>query len=221
MDISAQVSLYPLRKTEIKNSILQAIDIFRSHGLRVEVGPMSTLLVGEEEALFSALQETFQTASRSGDVVMVTTFSNTCPENERSALGQEAQEVDKKDMISFQPIGYVENQLDEATSGEVMRAGESRIILDAEFTLGLRGLKAGEKLLVLWYPHQVDDFDLLQHPRGDQGRSKRGLFSLRTPRRPNPICATVVNLISIEGNELLVHGLDAYNDTPVLDIKPA
>lgn len=221
MNISAQVSLYPLRKTKIKGSIEQALAIFRSHDLRVYVGPMSTLLVGEEGALFAALQEAFQTASKGGDVVMVTTLSNSCPDEEGVGTEKVIQKVDSKEAISFQPIGYVHNPFDETTPGEVMRSGESRIVLDADFTPGLRGLKAGEKLLVLCYPHQVVDFDLLQHPRGDPSRPKRGLFSLRTPRRPNPICATEVDLISLEENELLVRGLDAYNGTPVLDIKPA
>jgi tRNA-Thr(GGU) m(6)t(6)A37 methyltransferase TsaA len=62
---------------------------------------------------------------------------------------------------------------------------------------------------------------LLQHPRGDRNRPRRGVFALRSPRRPNPIGITVVDLIDVQGNVLRVQGLDAINGTPVLDIKPA
>ena len=60
---------------------------------------------------------------------------------------------------------------------------------------------------------------LLQHPRGDRSRPRRGVFALHTPYRPNPIGVTVVDLLSVEGNVLRVRGLDALNGTPVLDIK--
>jgi tRNA (Thr-GGU) A37 N-methylase len=49
----------------------------------------------------------------------------------------------------------------------------------------------------------------------------RGVFALRSPRRPNPIGVTIVELLSIENNMLRVRGLDAINGTPVLDLKPA
>jgi tRNA (Thr-GGU) A37 N-methylase len=50
---------------------------------------------------------------------------------------------------------------------------------------------------------------------------RKGVFGLRSPRRPNPIGVTVVDLLSVEGNVLRVRGLDAINGTPVLDLKPA
>ncbi|GAG48809.1 unnamed protein product, partial [marine sediment metagenome] len=52
-------------------------------------------------------------------------------------------------------------------------------------------------------------------------RPRRGVFALRSPMRPNPIGVTVVDLVSVEGNVLCVHNLDAINGTPVLDLKPA
>ena len=127
----------------------------------------------------------------------------------------------KQYVITLQPIGVVENEFDESTSREEMRDGQSRILLDPELAPGLKGLIPRDDILVLFYLHRVDDFDLFQHPRGDRDRPPRGLFSLRTPRRPNPIGATVVKILSIHENELVVRGLDAYHATPVLDIKPA
>jgi tRNA (Thr-GGU) A37 N-methylase len=59
----------------------------------------------------------------------------------------------------------------------------------------------------------------LQHPRGDRSRELLGVFCIRSPRRPNPIGATVVDVLQIDGNVLRVLGLDALNGTPILDLK--
>lgn len=77
--ISAQVSLYPLRQPSIGPIIREAVRIFREHGLNAHIGPMSTLIWGEEQAVFAALQEAFRRAAEEGDTVMVVTFSNACP----------------------------------------------------------------------------------------------------------------------------------------------
>lgn len=76
--ISAQVSLYPLGQEDLSPAIDEALNIFRHHGLDVMPGSMSTLISGDDAAVFSALQETFHCAAEQGRVVMVTTFSNAC-----------------------------------------------------------------------------------------------------------------------------------------------
>jgi uncharacterized protein YqgV (UPF0045/DUF77 family) len=77
--IAAQVSLYPLRQESLSPAIDDALEIFREHGLHVEAGSMSSLIVGDDAALFAALQEAFCRAAGQGQVVMVATFSNACP----------------------------------------------------------------------------------------------------------------------------------------------
>jgi tRNA (Thr-GGU) A37 N-methylase len=72
-----------------------------------------------------------------------------------------------------------------------------------------------------FYFHRSAGYELSQHPRGDRTRPKRGVFTLRSPRRPNPIGVTVVDLLGVEGNVLRVRGLDACNGTPILDLKLA
>jgi uncharacterized protein YqgV (UPF0045/DUF77 family) len=79
MALTAQVSLYPLRQPHLSSAIQQALDVFRRHGLEVVPGAMSSLLTGEDEPVFAALKEAFQTTSQQGDVVMVVTLSNACP----------------------------------------------------------------------------------------------------------------------------------------------
>ncbi len=78
-EISAQVSLYPLRQPDLGPPIQAAWRIFEEHGLEVERGAMSTVVWGEEEAVMEALKEAFHWASREGEVVMVITLSNACP----------------------------------------------------------------------------------------------------------------------------------------------
>ena len=82
--ITAQVSLYPLRQVLIGPPIREAVRVFRQRGLETRIGEMSTLVWGEEGALFAALQEAFQQAAEGGDAVMVVTLSNACPEPEEA-----------------------------------------------------------------------------------------------------------------------------------------
>jgi uncharacterized protein YqgV (UPF0045/DUF77 family) len=81
--ISAQVSLYPLRRSGLGPAIAEAIEVFRARGLEVRPGTMSTLVTGEPGAVFDALKASFQSAAAVGDVVMVVTLSNCCPSADR------------------------------------------------------------------------------------------------------------------------------------------
>jgi tRNA-Thr(GGU) m(6)t(6)A37 methyltransferase TsaA len=123
--------------------------------------------------------------------------------------------------IVYRAIGHVENDFDEPAAPYEIRAVESRIVLDPSLTEGLRGLDPGRQIMVVFHFHRSQGFELLQHPQGDRSRPRRGVFALRSPRRPNPIGVTVVDLVGVEGNVLRVRGLDAINGTPVLDLKPA
>jgi len=80
--VTAQVSLYPLRQTSIEPAVSEAVRIFSERGLRARIGAMSTLVWGEEQVLFAALQEAFHSATERGDTVMVVTLSNACPSPE-------------------------------------------------------------------------------------------------------------------------------------------
>lgn len=122
--------------------------------------------------------------------------------------------------FQFQTIGYVENEFQEPTKPDTLRASPSRIVLAPDLLEGLTGLEPGMALLVIFVFHRGKGYELLQHPRGDHTRSKRGIFALRSPNRPNPIGITEVELLAIERNILTVRGLDALNGTPVLDLKP-
>jgi tRNA-Thr(GGU) m(6)t(6)A37 methyltransferase TsaA len=126
-----------------------------------------------------------------------------------------------KELISYRPIGRVENTFTQPTSGEQIRAAESRIVLDPALLEGLQGLDIGQQIVIVFHCHRSEGYELTQHSQGDRSRPRRGVFALRSPRRPNPIGITIVELVAMDGNVLRVSGLDAINGTPVLDIKPA
>ena len=126
----------------------------------------------------------------------------------------------KSQSITLHPIGYVErDEGDERLSGDELRARPSRIVLDPALSDGLLGLGPGSDIVVLFYCHQSAGYDLQVHPRGDLNRPLRGVFAVRSPRRPNPIAVTTARVRRVEGHVLEVVGLDALHGSPVLDVK--
>lgn len=82
----------------------------------------------------------------------------------------------------------------------------------------LRGVEKLEQVELLYWLHLSRRDLVLQSPANDG--AVRGTFALRSPVRPNPIGTSIANVISVEGNVLLVRGLDCLDGTPLLDIKP-
>jgi tRNA-Thr(GGU) m(6)t(6)A37 methyltransferase TsaA len=95
---------------------------------------------------------------------------------------------------------------------------EGAVELHPEFGTGLMDIEGYSHLMILWVFHRSEGYDLVSNPPSDT--SPHGVFSTRSPRRPNPIGLTVVELLCREGNTLHVRGVDMLDGTPVLDIKP-
>lgn len=125
------------------------------------------------------------------------------------------------EIITYRPIGFVENAYAAPVSPDILRAAESRIVLDPALAEGLTGVEPGQNLMVVFHFHLSSAYELLQYPRGDSTRPRRGVFALRSPRRPNPIGVAIVEVLAVEGSVLRVRGLDALNGSPVLDLKSA
>jgi L-fuculose-phosphate aldolase len=123
--------------------------------------------------------------------------------------------------VTYLPIGHVVNEFDDPAKPSVIHNAKSEIHIDAQFAEALDGLSVGDRILVIYHFHRVEGYELKQHPRGDRGRPPRGLFSLRTPHRPNPIGVDEADILAMDECALTVRGLEAINGTPVLDIKPA
>ncbi|MDF2234393.1 SAM-dependent methyltransferase [Albimonas sp. CAU 1670] len=96
---------------------------------------------------------------------------------------------------------------------------ECRIELDPRWAPLLEGVAEKQRLLVLYWMHRARR-DLATQRRRREG-PVRGTFALRSPMRPNPIAASEVALLRVEGATLVVRGLDCVDGTPVLDLKPA
>jgi tRNA (adenine37-N6)-methyltransferase len=93
-----------------------------------------------------------------------------------------------------------------------------RLELSAPWQLGLGGIETFERLEVLYWLHESRRDLARQSPKNDG--AARGVFSLRTPVRPNPIGTSIVQLVRVEGSVLYVRGLDCLDGTPLVDLKP-
>jgi tRNA (adenine37-N6)-methyltransferase len=125
-------------------------------------------------------------------------------------------------MFTSRPIGFVSSPYKHA--GEVPKGlgashqAEGVLVILPEFELGLTDIEGFSHLFVLWEFDRSREFELLGTPPSDN--RAHGVFATRSPRRPNPIGQTVVELLRREGVELHVRGVDMLDGTPILDIKP-
>lgn len=126
------------------------------------------------------------------------------------------------EIFTFRAIGVVESP--HATTEDIPKGlgaehtAEGTLLIFPEFQDGLMDIDGFSHLYVLWVFHQVDGFTLISHPPSDD--RPHGVFATRSPRRPNPIGLTVVELLGREGNRLRVRGVDMLDGTPILDLKP-
>jgi tRNA-Thr(GGU) m(6)t(6)A37 methyltransferase TsaA len=122
----------------------------------------------------------------------------------------------------MQPIGYVRspyNDTQEIPKGLGARHEmEGSLEIRTEFAPGLTDIEGFSHLIVLWEFDHADGFSLLVKPPSDD--RQHGVFATRSPRRPNSIGLTVVELLRRDGGVLHVRGIDMLDGTPILDIKP-
>ena len=123
--------------------------------------------------------------------------------------------------IALEPIGFVKTT---AIGNEVRdKTRTSQLVLRKELTTALDGVESFSHLFVLFWLHKTPPEQrktLKVHPQGRKDMPLLGVFATRTMLRPNPVGLTLVELVKVEGNVLTVRGLDAFNGTPVIDIKP-
>lgn len=126
-------------------------------------------------------------------------------------------------MFTPTPIGYARTPFSETKAIPkgcgAKHDAEGTIELRPEFAEGLKDIEGFSHLYVLWCFDRADGYDLIANPPTDEKRP-HGVFSTRSPRRPNPIALTVVELLRRDGAVLHVRGVDMLDGTPILDIKP-
>ena len=120
------------------------------------------------------------------------------------------------------PIGYVRTD----HKGEMPRhfsvsQVKGTLEIDKKYEKGLEDLKVGQDIAVIFYFHKSKEFSLeniRQVPRTKN--YKKGVFSICSPRRPNPVGMSVVTILDIKENLVFVQSIDMFDGTPILDIKP-
>jgi len=123
--------------------------------------------------------------------------------------------------IEVKPIGIVHTDVKELPRQWMVSDVEGTLVIDDRYLEGIKDIEAGQRIVVIFHFHRSPQFDgsyLTQKPRH---RKKRlGVFSIRSPIRPNPIGISVLEVLEVKNNIIQVKGLDMLDGTPVLDIKP-
>lgn len=132
--------------------------------------------------------------------------------------------------VCFKPIGYVRTRFTDKEVKDSVTGVEGYIEVFEEYTKALRGLEGFSHMIVIAYMHKVSAEarkTLVVKPRRLlrfgfklEELPEVGVFATDSPHRPNPLALSILELVGVEGNRLYVKGLDLYDGTPVLDIKP-
>jgi len=134
------------------------------------------------------------------------------------AVGQE------KITIEYTPIGHFESEYSPETGaprqGILFPESEARIVIYDEYQAGLQTLSLFEYIIVIYHFSLTESWDSTVNPPAANHLHNFGVFSTRSPKRPNPIGFSVIKLDKIKDGVLYVSGTDAFDGTPVLDIKP-
>ncbi|NJD61478.1 MAG: tRNA (N6-threonylcarbamoyladenosine(37)-N6)-methyltransferase TrmO [Deltaproteobacteria bacterium] len=129
-----------------------------------------------------------------------------------------------RSMFALKPIGYVRSPLvdrKQAPKQGDEGAPEARLVFKPEFEAGLKDLREGEEVLVLTWLDRSDRDTLMVRPRDNKSAPLRGVFSTRSPDRPNPVGLHRVRIVEIVSpTQFKVLHLEALDATPILDVKP-
>ena len=120
-------------------------------------------------------------------------------------------------------IGRVESELRDLKSAPKQAdedAPPAWLVFEPEVRSGLRSIRIGDEMIVITWLDRADRSALSSHPRGDRSRPEQGVFSTRSPHRPNPIGLHTVEVIAVDELRVRVRGLEALDGTPIVDLKP-
>jgi tRNA-Thr(GGU) m(6)t(6)A37 methyltransferase TsaA len=125
--------------------------------------------------------------------------------------------------FEIRPIGRVESGLHDLKSAPKQAdegAPSAWLVFTPEVSPGLRGIHIGDEVVLITWLDRADRKVLTVHARGDTSKAQQGVFSTRSPHRPNPIGLHKVTITAVDGLRLQVRGLEALDDTPIVDLKP-
>ena len=121
------------------------------------------------------------------------------------------------------PVGTVESSLTDPASAPKQGdegAPDAWLAFEPAVLQALCGLRAGDEVILLTWLDRARRDVLRVHPRGDTSRAQQGVFSTRSPHRPNPIGLHRVQIASVDDGRVLVRNLEAVDGTPIVDVKP-
>ncbi|MFC7530862.1 tRNA (N6-threonylcarbamoyladenosine(37)-N6)-methyltransferase TrmO [Actinoplanes sp. GCM10030250] len=124
--------------------------------------------------------------------------------------------------FELDPVGRVESLLDAASAPKQGDEGAppAWLVFEPRYAEALGDIRPGASLLLFTWLDRADRGVLRVHPRGDDARPLTGVFSTRSPDRPNPIGLHRVTVLAVDGLRVRVAGLEAFDGTPILDLKP-
>ncbi|HJT17364.1 MAG TPA: tRNA (N6-threonylcarbamoyladenosine(37)-N6)-methyltransferase TrmO [Thermoanaerobaculia bacterium] len=125
-------------------------------------------------------------------------------------------------MIELRPIGVIRSALRDLREAPLQGeegAPDAWLEIAEEFCGALRGIAAGDRLVVITWLDRGDRETLLVHPRGDRRNPLTGVFATRSPDRPNPLGLHRVTVREVHGARLRIGPIEAIDGTPVVDIK--
>ena len=128
-----------------------------------------------------------------------------------------------KSHFSVTPVGTVESPLTDLASAPKQGdegAPDAWVSFEPAVLDALDGLRVGDEVILLTWLDRARRDVLRVHPRDDMSRPEQGVFSTRSPDRPNPIGLHRVEIVSIDAGRVQVRKLEAVDGTPVLDVKP-
>lgn len=120
--------------------------------------------------------------------------------------------------IKINPIGFVKRKSREENDKD--RSLISKIIINKNLTSALDGIDEFSHIYIIFWMDEIKDNNYLHHPGNMHDSGPIGIFATRAPIHPNPIGLTLTELVKRKDNVLWVKGLDALDNTPILDIKP-
>jgi tRNA-Thr(GGU) m(6)t(6)A37 methyltransferase TsaA len=123
--------------------------------------------------------------------------------------------------VELKPIGYVQTDAVKLPRHWSVSDVKGALVIDPMYQAGLKDIKPGEQIVVLFHFDRSPAFTLdrlIQHP--PHHKENRGVFSICSPVRPNPLGLSVVRVLAIKDNVITVQGIDMLDGTPILDLKP-
>ncbi len=143
----------------------------------------------------------------------MTRFAIACTLAAVVSAGNLAAAQEKPTEFRLHPIGHVKKSED-----------GTRIVLDKKYQPGLLGVEGYSHIYMIWWFDRNDTPEkratLQVHPMGNRGNPLTGVFGTRSPRRPNLIALTLCKIVAVKDNVIEIEKTDAFDGTPVLDVKP-